>query len=100
MSALVEEMNEIVRSIPAGRVMNYGQIGELLSNKVSGKIIGAWLQKSEGGLPWWRVVAKDGSFPVGKLDPVLQKLQIELLTEEGVPLRGHQVVMALARFEP
>ena len=100
-SPLVEEAYAIVRQIPVGRVMNYGLIGQLLSTPVSGKLIGAWLRNSQvEGLPWWRVVGKDGHFPVGRIDPFLQKMQIDLLTEEGVKLTDHQVDMTQSLWEP
>lgn len=97
---LPEEAYRIIRQIPAGRVMNYGQVGQLLSNKVSGKLVGAWLAKCPEGVPWWRVVAVNGSFPVGRKGPIQEKLQSELLAEEGVPFGLNGVDMDIARWEP
>lgn len=97
---LQTELFEFVHRIPVGKVMAYGQLGELLSRPVSGKLVGAWLYRCPQGVPWWRVVSKSGSFPVGKVDPYLQKLQVDLLKEEGAPLLDHQVNMALAQFFP
>jgi alkylated DNA nucleotide flippase Atl1 len=45
------------------------------------------------GLPWWRVVRSDGTWPKGA------DQRARLLSEE-VPIRGRRVVMAEARIPP
>jgi alkylated DNA nucleotide flippase Atl1 len=52
---------------------------------------GRALSRMPAGLPWWRVVRSDGTWPKGTG-------QRERLLAEGVPIRGRRVVMAEARI--
>jgi len=96
----VEELWDVVRSIPKGRVASYGDVGQALRNPTSGRIIGRRMAHCPSDVPWWRVVDRNGCFPVGKLDPLLEKEQAELLKEEGVELCDLAVPMDLYRCEP
>ncbi len=78
---------EFIRSIPPGRVVSYGAVAEL-----SGSPAGAAGARQVArilhsmsrsyGLPWWRVVRKDGSIALG--DEEGRILQSRLLESEGV----------------
>jgi methylated-DNA-protein-cysteine methyltransferase-like protein len=80
---------EFIRSIPPGRVASYGAIAELSGSP--GGALGARqvarilhsMSRSQG-LPWWRVVKKDGSIALRDEDG--RCLQRELLEAEGVDL--------------
>ena len=80
---------EFIRSIPSGRVASYGAIAELSGSP--GGALGARqvarilhsMSRSQG-LPWWRVVKKDGSIALRDEDG--RCLQRELLEAEGVEL--------------
>jgi alkylated DNA nucleotide flippase Atl1 len=96
-AAWIEEAYELVRSIPPGKVMSYGAVGSLLKRPVSGLLIGRLMFTAPEGVPWWRVVAKDGSFPIGKRDPRLAREQASKLAREGAPFeRDGRVAMAAA----
>jgi methylated-DNA-protein-cysteine methyltransferase related protein len=94
-SKLKEEMIVLVKSIPKGKVVNYGAIGELLG--VSGQIVGWMLSgmpESEWEqLPWWRVIAKSGEISSLKLG-MKGNRQIQLLEEEGVEVKKGVVDMS------
>ncbi len=45
------------------------------------------------GVPWWRVVSKEGLLPVWKKDAAAEALQIEKLQSEGVEVINGQVKM-------
>jgi methylated-DNA-protein-cysteine methyltransferase related protein len=89
-----EELWDAIRSIPAGRVVSYGNLGRSLSSPASGYFVGRWMAKCPEGLPWWRVVAKDGRLPVWKKNPDLERLQIQHLEAEGVKVVEGKVDMA------
>ena len=84
MTTLREELLDLVRAIPRGRVTNYGALGRALSRPVSGVVVGRWLRATPEDVPWWRVVGKDGRLPIQKRDPGLESLQASRLREEGV----------------
>ncbi len=96
----LEELWELVRAIPAGKVCGYGAIGNIMKNPVSGLLIGRWMAVSPSDVPWWRVVAADGRLPVWKKDPNLEVIQHDRLVEEGVEfdLEG-RVRMEIHRHE-
>lgn len=100
MIAPLEELWDLVRSIPSGKVSSYGDLGAALKHPASGFMVGRWMSQCPAGLPWWRVVSKGGSFPIAKRDPYLELDQRELLEREGVVLVDGQVDMAAHAYHP
>jgi methylated-DNA-protein-cysteine methyltransferase related protein len=95
-----EELWQLVRSIPKGKVASYGDIGAALSTPTSGFQIGRWMARCPENLPWWRVVSKQGRFPVGKRDPRLEMEQGDILEREGVEVDGDTVDMSRFGYVP
>jgi len=90
----VERAAEIfanVQRIPHGKVASYGMVGRALTSPLSGLLVGRLMRQCPDGIPWWRVVAYDGSIVTGKLDPRLGLEQRRRLEEEGVPFDGERV---------
>lgn len=85
---LRDELYDLVRRIPHGRCAGYGELGRALTNPVSGYVVGRWMAAAPEDVPWWRVVAKDGTLVVTRRDPDLGLRQRRLLQEEGVPFNG------------
>lgn len=56
---------EVVREIPEGRVMTYGQIAALCGSPRAARIVGGIAHHGNLELPWHRVVKKDGSLAEG-----------------------------------
>jgi len=77
---------ERIREIPPGRVQTYGDI-DPDAPRLVGRILAT---THERNLPWHRVVRADGTFAKGKV-------QRELLTKEGVAMRGNRVDLEKAR---
>ena len=92
----------LVRRIPRGRVMTYGQIASLLGGRLSPRAVGWALHAAPEGLPWHRVVAAGGRCSTdgrGDLPPGLQRA---LLEREGVPFTasGRIADLERRRFRP
>lgn len=59
MAELIDQVCEVVRLIPPGRVVSYGDIAELLGT--GPRAVGqAMASAREPNLPWWRVVNASG----------------------------------------
>lgn len=95
-----EELYALVRQIPKGRCAGYGALGRFLRNPVSGYVVGRWMASAPEGIPWWRVVAKDGTLVVARRDPELGIRQRSLLVKEGVPFDEDQVRMQEVDWDP
>ncbi|HET6613551.1 MAG TPA: methylated-DNA--[protein]-cysteine S-methyltransferase [Kofleriaceae bacterium] len=80
----------VVRRIPRGRVVTYGQVAELAGIPGRARLAGAAMRASPRklGLPWHRVVGKRSKTlaQVNILDPIGSAVQRHLLEEEGVKL--------------
>lgn len=58
-------VEELVRQIPEGRVMTYGQIAALCGNARAARIVGGIAHFGDPDLPWQRVVNKRGGLAAG-----------------------------------
>lgn len=91
-----EEVYRIVRCIPRGWVMNYGQIASLLERPLSARAVGWAMRQCPDDLPWHRVVNASGRCSTDHLHdhPGLQRA---LLEAEGVQF-GADATIDLARY--
>jgi methylated-DNA-protein-cysteine methyltransferase related protein len=97
---LYDEFYAVVRHIPRGRVLTYGQVAELAGHPGAARAVGAAMRASTGrGLPWQRVVGAHarGQAKVAILDPVGGSVQRALLEREGVVFSPAGYI-PLARF--
>ena len=79
-----ERVYEFVRQIPAGKVMNYGQLAIILGDGYTARTIGYVMRGSDTeNVPWQRVINSQGKCSTGRLTMPLN-LQQELLEAEGV----------------
>jgi len=72
---------DVVETIPAGKVMSYGDIAEYLGEggpRQVGRVMTLW----GGGVAWWRVVHANGSLLAGH-----ERAALTQYREEGTPLR-------------
>ena len=78
-----ERVYEIVRQIPKGRVMTYGQIADILGEGYTPRTVGFVMHASPDGVPWQRVINAQGACSTGRvvLPPDLQQRMLEA---EGV----------------
>ena len=79
-----ERVYEIVREIPSGKVMTYGQIAELLGEGYTARTVGYAMNASGGeDVPWQRVINAKGGCSTAKLTMAIN-LQQNMLEEEGI----------------
>lgn len=100
-----EAVYEVAGMIPAGLVLSYGDIAELLE-MAGPRQVGAAMSRSGDGSPWWRVIRAGGQPPRG-----LSGRALPFYTAEGTPLRitgsdgepaadGYTINMREARWHP
>lgn len=58
-------VESLVRQIPRGRVMTYGQIAALSGSPLAARIVGGIAHYGDSSLPWQRVVNKTGGLASG-----------------------------------
>jgi methylated-DNA-protein-cysteine methyltransferase-like protein len=78
-----DRVYQIVRRIPRGRVMTYGQIAELLGDGYTPRTVGFVMHGSTPGTPWHRVLNAQGACSTGRVVLPHDKQQ-RLLEAEGV----------------
>jgi alkylated DNA nucleotide flippase Atl1 len=88
-------VHDVVRRIPRGHVMSYGDVAEYVGAG-GPRQVGAVMGRSDGELPWWRVLRADGSLP-----PHLATEALAAHRAEGTPMRpdGTRVDMRRARWD-
>jgi methylated-DNA-protein-cysteine methyltransferase related protein len=102
---------QIVRQIPSGRVMSYGQIAALLPTpegiddetyrRLGPRWVGAAMRAVKGvQIPWWRVLNAAGqiSLPAGSASALEQRQRLE---DEGVVFDAKERLdFAVVGWEP
>ena len=78
-----ERVFELVRRIPAGRVMTYGQLAELLGEGYTARTVGFVMHTAEDSDPWHRVINAQGACSTGRVILPPDKQQ-RMLESEGV----------------
>jgi alkylated DNA nucleotide flippase Atl1 len=91
---VASDVLDAVDSIPAGRVMTYGDVAEYVG-RCGPRHVGNVLSRWGGSVPWWRVLRADGTPPPG-----LESAALEHYRRERTPMRpdGRRVDLARARW--
>ena len=74
---------DLVDSIPAGRVMSYGDIAEYLGAGPGPRQVGRVMSGYGGAVAWWRVTHADGTPAPGH-----ERAALARYLAEGTPLRS------------
>ena len=82
-----ERVFRIVRMIPEGRVMTYGQIAEILGEGYTPRTVGFVMHSSDDKTPWHRVINAQGGCSTRGLVLPHDKQQ-RMLEAEGVSFNG------------
>ncbi|MDX9881269.1 MAG: MGMT family protein [Prolixibacteraceae bacterium] len=100
MSDFYQQVYEVVRQIPAGRVTNYGAIAAFLGSKQSSRMVG-WAMNNAHSLPEYipahRVVNRNGLL-TGKHHFGGENVMQELLENEGLVIENDQILNFKERF--
>lgn len=78
-----ERVYRLVKRIPRGRVMTYGQIAELLGDGYTARTVGFVMHNSDDHTPWHRVINAQGGCSTGRVVIPHDKQQ-RMLETEGV----------------
>ena len=97
-SDFIGRVLELVESIPAGKVMAYGEVAAALGSNAP-RAVGQIMAYYGSEVPWWRVVRASGHPPVDHSTKALQHYRAE-----GTPLKWsgetYRVDLAVARHRP
>jgi methylated-DNA-protein-cysteine methyltransferase-like protein len=88
-------------AVPPGKVVTYGQLGDLAGLPRAARLIGHILRKlpAETTLPWHRVINAAGKISLGpESDSGLR--QRALLQEEGVVFNNGRISLKQFRWQP
>lgn len=87
-NAFTEEIIELVREIPEGRVATYGGIAALAGNPRAARQVVRILHtcSERDGLPWWRVINREGRIALKPGNGFEE--QEDLLLAEGIGVDG------------
>ena len=86
-----DRVREAVAAIPAGRVATYGDVGDRVGT--TARQVGRIMSELDDDVPWWRVVHADGSPATCHGGQA-----VELLRDEGTPMRRTRVDLERARL--
>ena len=95
-----QDVYEVVRQIPKGKVTSYGAIAAYLGTKLSARMVG-WAMNAAGSakpkVPAQRVVNRNGML-TGKHHFAMPTLMEDLLKKDGVSVKNEMVVDFEERF--
>ena len=96
-----DRVYELVRRVPSGRVVTYGQVAVLLGAPAAARAVGYALHNLPGDsdVPWWRVLNAGGRISL-KGRGASADLQAALLSDEGVVFVGDRTDLATFRWWP
>lgn len=102
MSPFKEKVIEIIRLVPPGKVVSYGQVAAYAGVPRAAREVGWILNGSENqhiDLPWWRVVNNKGYLSIRGSNVNDKSLQKKLLEAEGISVNEEfELVMDRYRY--
>jgi len=91
-SHLKDQVYQIIKSVPPGKVVSYGQVAAMAGHYGAARQVGQIAHLGPSSLPWHRLVKADGSMASGFI-PGGPKEQADLLSKEGIKFKNNKVVM-------
>jgi methylated-DNA-protein-cysteine methyltransferase related protein len=100
MQPFTEQVIKIILSIPAGRVMSYGQIARCAGNPRAARQVARVLHSlsEKHSLPWHRVVNAKGEIAIKEENS--KKTQHTLLEAEGVTIINDRISLKEYHYSP
>ncbi len=98
MNEFTKEVIKIIKQIPLGKVMTYGQIASVAGNPWGARQISRILHamSNKYHLPWHRVINAKGEISLKGEGGLYQ---IEKLSEEGIKVVNNKINLSIYRFE-
>ena len=93
-----EAVLDIVDQIPAGKVLAYGDVAELLGQG-GPRQVGSAMSRYGSSVAWWRVIRASGEAPEGLQDEALAHWRAEGTALVRGALAGRRVDMTRARWD-
>ena len=89
---------KVVRRVPRGQVVTYGQVAAMLRRPRSARAVGGAIARCPDDVPWHRVVNAQGRISRRRQTSgmLTQRIRLE---QEGVKLRGGRVPLTKYRWE-
>lgn len=101
MSSPQQAIYLVLRQIPHGKVVSYGQVAELAGLGRAARLVGRTLKNlpEDSDLPWHRVINSQGkiSFPA---DSDAFHRQVSRLQAEGINVNAGRISMRQYRWNP
>ncbi|TWT04904.1 MGMT family protein [Planomicrobium sp. CPCC 101079] len=101
MQPFTEKAIHIIRNVPVGKVMTYGQVARCAGSPRGARQVARLLHSmsEKNGLPWHRIVNAQGIIVLA--DEESRYAQRALLEEEGVKVSRHgQIDLDIYRYDP
>ncbi len=77
MTELARRICEEVARLQPGEVVSYAEVARRVGNWRWARAVGAVLAEHGGGLPWWRVVRRDGTLAAPNTADQRRRLEAE-----------------------
>ncbi len=93
----------VVRLVPPGKVMSYGQVAAYMGAPRAARQVGWALHamKDTPELPWWRIVNNAGLISIKNGQHDVKKIQADLLRSEGIEVSEQLTLdMEVYRYRP
>jgi len=101
MADTFKKIYRIVRRIPEGRVLTYGDVAALCDEAITARTVGWAMSVAPDGVPWHRVINHEGRLSIGRRSILLQELQRDLLQSEGITfISEDRVALERHRWQP
>lgn len=91
-----QRVEALVRDIPTGSVMTYGQIAALCGNARAARIVGGIAHFGDPALPWQRVVNKTGGLAAGY--PGGRRAHAQHLRAESIEIINDERIADIAQY--
>lgn len=99
MTEFTESVLDIIKAIPSGKVMTYGQIAAYADHPRGARQVSRILHSMsmKHNLPWWRVINSKGSI---SLTGESGYIQGELLSQEGINVINKKIDLKKHLYRP
>jgi methylated-DNA-protein-cysteine methyltransferase-like protein len=99
-SGYFAQVYALVRQVPAGRVVSYGQIAAALGDPRRARVVGWAMRACPDDVPWHRVVNSRGGLSLGPAHGGVN-LQRALLEDEGIEFdAGEHIDLRVYGWQP